>query len=67
MPREEIDLLTDDLIRLGDRNYYDLSAAADEGWRSFRSHPQGANCSCPAMEILGHFYKLGYRLTKDPS
>lgn len=40
------------------------NALAKTGWQSTRSHPQGAGCQCPMLEIMAHLYELGYKVVK---
>lgn len=55
---QDIDQLLDDV------DLTDLSDASAYGWTEFRRHPLAASCECPAVEILGRLYALGYRMTK---
>ena len=52
---------------LDDVSGNDLSAASQKLWQAVRTHPQGAFCECPGIELLCSLYERGYRLTKAVS
>lgn len=44
--------------------YEDIQALTVVLWDEVHSHPAGASCECPAMEVVAKLIELGYKIKK---